>query len=315
VSQSEGRKENQGSNFYAPSIKLKFKYYSKFCNEAELIKAATVISNLKNGSISDSWRSEAFNLCSLAVMARKGVDAVETLMRDPHLCVMCAYPQLLNGITFKADHYETTDLTNVTQYATTNSRRRTRIVRWSKYHDRMSMDVGDSDFVHQVWLWDHPHLFSYDLNWTNYTFRHFENINRLELECLLECDKLVLKWKSLDSTEFRCKTLYPFPGPPNRLVDAVRSDVWEQILACLFSLTTGMMQGGYELIETLWTEYGTWTIFDACLRENMLMVSDRLKVIDIAGTPAGIYIYYWTIHESEDPEVDKIISMALDGTL
>jgi hypothetical protein len=159
---------------------------------------------------------------------------------------------------------------------------------------------------HLTWLWNHPHYFVYDVDWCHYHYDGFSNLNRLELDCLVECDKIKAKVERLKGSNLRLKSLYSFPGPPSKLVELVIPLIWRRVCLHLFALTSGI---GFNDIERLWDEIGNPRGFSAYLANDVLMVSDRIKV-EFLPWGEGLNIQYWDIHDvmtQEDLMIGEIL--------
>jgi hypothetical protein len=304
---TDRRAENSSSYRYIPRISLRDTYYMKFCSSEQLLEIAEIICAIKGGSVNDEWRKDSFNICTLAVAHAKGRQGIERAMSQPDMCALCEWSHHIPRLLYLQDRYETRDLTCVQQYATNYSSVPTRRVYWSLKHDQPLPDDGDGVFSHASWLWGHPHYFEYDLERYHYEFGDYSQINRLELDCLIECSKLHLKWKYLKGTEFRCKTLYQFPGPPSKLGSTIQPAVWEEVLSTLFALCTGLMSGERDVLLNHWRTYGQKTGFEAALLRNELWISDRINV-EYVSEASGLRTVDWPVHQFSEPEEDALIA-------
>jgi hypothetical protein len=300
-----GRKENNETYSYVPRISLREDYYDKFCSTEELKQISQIICDKKSGTHNDDWRTQTFNICTMAVAIRCGEDAVSDVFNNPDLCALCDYMYAIEYLTARNDRYETEDLSDVTRhYGRSFPPGPTRVVYWSLEHDRNTVHRDGPVFRHDVWLWGHPHFFWFDVEWKGFTIERWAGVNRLERDCIFECQKLRKKWERIEGNEFRCKSLYRFPGPPSKLVHWIRPDIWEHICVHLFAQCTGIMLCDLHELYKLWEDYGIESMFSAYLQDDLLLVSERVHIIRLDHN-YGINTVPWDIHDYDNRNADE----------
>jgi hypothetical protein len=258
------------------------------------------------------WKNGIINLSTLFTCHGRSEDEIWRVITEPNLCSLCVIPDGVSGLKRSVLNYETVDNMAVYKYATTKDCFRvTRRVFWSLDHNDNS-ELPNSNYpgwatlCHTSYCWDHPHYFMYDITRHMYIFNDLGNLNRLELDILIECDKLQNKMKVKDGT-IRLKSIYRFPRPVAKVKKIVRPLVWTRMCATLFSLCMGTCFETMDQIVSFWTNNNEETSFESKLLNETLLFDSSVGV-EINGQQEFFKYEFADILRFEQDDDDPDIS-------
>jgi hypothetical protein len=221
-----------------------------------------------------TWTSQPIQLSTLMMCAMLSFEDVDRVIKEPHICGLCAFPENLYKVSFSSRFVETTDTMPVWMHVEGACFDVTRRVYWNYSHDSNlnQMEIVHPTLLsHRPWLWDHPHGFVYTGKAIFSHPRAVGKISRLELDCLVEVERVYDKLRTDVKNRIRMRSLYRFPGPPKRLKEMISEDVWNEVACSLLLLCSGLRyQKDIPVKQILQTQ--TFADFSKRLALNVLTV-------------------------------------------